>query len=438
MYPSLYHAFYDLLGVDWPALKLINSFGFFVALAFLAASAVLSSELRRKERDGLLQPEKRKHTIGLPASWSDIGFNVFMGFIFGWKIIYLIQNAGTLFQPPNRPQDFLFSSDGYWLLGIGLAVLFGGGKWYLNHRNRLSEPREEIVDYHKSEYTGNITLVAAVGGIVGAKLFHLFENPDEFMQFLEEPSIDNFLSGLTIYGGLIVGGLAVWVYSRKIKVPMPHLMDATAPGLMLAYGIGRIGCQVSGDGDWGIANPNPKPGWIPQWLWSYRYPNNVNAVRFENPLGGYAGKRIPLTDPECREPVCEGILDGQTLHVFQDYGTYLDPGVYPTPVYETAMAVAIFGILWALRKRLKVPMMMFALYLMFNGVERFFIEKIRVNNKMQLFGMEVTQAEVISTVFFLSGAILFWMLWKRRDKILEKYGRQSPSPAPQTGGATQP
>ena len=69
-------------------------------------------------------------------------------------------------------------------------------------------------------------------------------------------------------------------------MPFLRLADATAPGLLLAYGIGRIGCHVSGDGDWGIPNTLPKPGWLswaPDWIWAYAYPNNVNRVGIRIP-----------------------------------------------------------------------------------------------------------------------------------------------------------
>ena len=161
---------------------------------------------------------------------------------------------------------------------------------------------------------------------------------------------------------------------------------------MLAYGIGRLGCQVSGDGDWGIANTAPKPGWIPQWLWSYDYPNNVNAVLGPH-RGGYSG--VPITDDTC----------------FPGYCTHLVPGVFPTPLYETIMCIALFGVLWWLRKRISLPGALFALYLIMNGVERFLIEKIRVNEP---FLGRWTQAEVISLALVLIGGGALWALKKRQ------------------------
>ncbi len=280
MYPNLYFALYDLFGLDWPVLKLINSFVLLVALAFLAASKVLSSELKRKEKEGLVKGQTVKTLVGEPASVTDLIGNALMGFVFGYKFVYLFINAGELFNGQGLPQQHIFSAQGSWFWGIVLAAAFAGWRYYEGQKNKLPKPEERSTYQPAHLFTGNITLVAALGGIIGAKFFHLFENPAEFMQFFKEPSLDSFLGGLTIYGGLIIGALAVYIYSRKIKVKFIHLCDATAPGLMLAYGIGRLGCQISGDGDWGIATTE-KPGWLswlPDWAWSYNYPNNVNGV----------------------------------------------------------------------------------------------------------------------------------------------------------------
>ena len=87
-----------------------------------------------------------------------------------------------------------------------------------------------------------------------------------------------FVSGLTCYWGLICGALGVIWYTRKHKIPLLPLLDVGAPAMMLAYGVGRIGCQLSGDGDWGIVNTYPKPGWmsfLPDWMWSFNFPRNV-------------------------------------------------------------------------------------------------------------------------------------------------------------------
>jgi phosphatidylglycerol---prolipoprotein diacylglyceryl transferase len=149
--------------------------------------------------------------------------------------------------------------------------------------------------------------------------------------------------------------------------------------LMLAYGIGRLGCHFSGDGDWGIPSTSPPPpalAWLPDWFWSYDYPNNVigSGQLF---AGGFPG-----------------------------YSTHLVPPVYPTPLYESLAAFALFALLWAVRKHITRPLVMFGLYMMVNGFERFWIEKIRVNATYELFGRAVTQAEIISVLMFVGGAVL--------------------------------
>jgi len=398
MYPNLYFALEDLFGWNLPALKLINSFGFFVALAFLVAHVLLRKELSRMGQHGWFPTGKRTDWVGLPPSPLDLAIQALMGFFLGWKVLYLVIHAGTLFQGGGLPQAHLFSTEGSVFWGVMMALVLTGWRYWEVKRQALPEPKRVTSDVRPEEHVGGITAAAAIGGIAGAKLFHLLEYPEEFKAFLLNPSLNAFLGGLTIYGGLIVGGLSVYVYARRHKLNFLRLADATSPGLLLAYGIGRIGCQISGDGDWGIPNPAPKPTWLqwaPDWLWSYAYPNNVNGV-YGPRAAGYTGK---LIDP-AKHP----------WPSFEGYGTYLDPMVFPTPIYETLAATLGFAMLWAMRHRWVHPGQLFAAYLMFNGLERFWIEKIRVNVTFDLLGMDVTQAELISVLTFLAGASLwFWV-----------------------------
>jgi prolipoprotein diacylglyceryltransferase len=120
-------------------------------------------------------------------------------------------------------------------------------------------------------------------------------------------------------------------------------------------------------------------------MWSYRYPHNVNEM-----------------DPQVLIPGCEG-----------KYCNQLEFGVYPTPFYEVIACFILFLILWSLRKRFTVPGTLFGFYLMLNGFERFFIEKIRVNTRLNIFGFQPTQAEVISSLLFVAGLVI-WIVLKRR------------------------
>lgn len=228
-----------------------------------------------------------------------------------------------------------------------------------------------------AELMGTVTVLAVVLGVVGAKIFHILEN---FGDFLASPGAMLFSTGgLTFYGGFIVAGASIAWFVRSKGVSVGAFADAAAPGLLLAYGIGRIGCHLAGDGDWGImADLGSKPDWIPTWLWAETYPNNI------------LNQNIP------------------------------DPGVYPTPLYEFAMAAILFGVLWSLRRHPFLNGWLFGLYLVFSGAERLLIEQIRVNVEMEIFGIVATQAEVISVLLIAAGAAVLALLTRKRpDAVAE-------------------
>jgi phosphatidylglycerol:prolipoprotein diacylglycerol transferase len=151
-----------------------------------------------------------------------------------------------------------------------------------------------------------MSLVAALVGIVGARVFDILDNVD---RFLADPlSMILTRTGFSIYGGLCFGILAGVIFVKRRSIPVLPMLDATAPAIMLGYGIGRLGCQIAGDGDWGItANMASKPGWLPEWLWAQTYDGNIAGVIITR------------------------------------------PGVYPTPIYEIAMALGVAWVLWILR-----------------------------------------------------------------------------------------
>jgi phosphatidylglycerol---prolipoprotein diacylglyceryl transferase len=378
MYPSLYYAIKDLFGIDLPFFKMIQSFGFFVAIAFLISSYLLALEIKRKENEGLLKPSKLKTLKGAPATITDYITSAIIGFFIGYKFLFIVQHYSQFLEDT---QSFILSLQGNFLGGILGAGLFIYLKYKESENAKLDKPQWVEETVHPHELVGNITMIAAIAGIIGAKIFHNLENWDEFMA---DP-IGGLLSfsGLTMYGGLIVASISIIYYARKNNITVTHLIDAAAPALMIGYAIGRIGCQVSGDGDWGIDNLLPKPEWLswaPDWMWSYDYPHNVNGVG------------VPI--PGC----------------FNDrYCYHLVPSVFPTPFYETIMCTLLFLLLWAVRKRITTPGVLFSLYLMLNGLERFFIEKIRVNTLYHVNGFAFTQAELISSIlFFLGVAGIFY------------------------------
>lgn len=366
MFPTLGHLLSHLFGID---ITLgFPTFGLMVALAFIAAAYVLGKEMKRKETIGLFKSFTETVKEGEQPTILDFISNGIPGFVLGFKIPYIIQNSNAFLRMPS---DVLVSTDGNLAGGVIGFVLTGGWFYYQKKKKALAQPLVKQVEVHPYELVPTITVIAAVSGIVGAKIFH---NLEYFGDFLADPigSLTSF-SGLTFYGGLICGtGAVIWFAKKKGMNPLV-IADSAAPGLILAYGIGRIGCQLSGDGDWGIENPAPKPGWLswaPDWVWSFNFPNNVS------------GEGVPI-------PGCVG-----------DYCTVLPNPVYPTAFYETLMGFTIFGILWFFRKRLDKPGVMFSIYLIFNGIERFMIEQIRVNVEVW---NGFTQAEIIAVILFILG-----------------------------------
>ncbi len=433
MYPNLYYVFLDWFGVKWHGLSFLNTFGLFVALGFITAAVILSKELQRKEKQGLLSPREEMITVGKPASILEILLNGLVGFIFGFKILGLFINKPV----EVNPQDYIFSSSGNLLGGLLLGGVLAWYKWHDKNKQKLKEPENRHVRIWPHDRVGDIIILGLIFGIIGAKIFDNLENWDDFMK---DPLGRLFSpSGLTFYGGLILAAIAICWYAAKKGIRIIHLVDAAALALLLAYAVGRIGCQVSGDGDWGVFNsayvvnadgkvvvagagdyeaqlnkyksyylegavvdkgskgqdsvvyvtdrryeslekvPHKSfngPSFLPTWLFAYTYPNNVNKD----------GVRIK----DCQEEHCRA----------------LPQPVFPTPFYETIVCTLLFLLLWTVRKRIKTPGVMFGIYLILNGIERFTVELIRVNNTYKIFGLRPTQAELISASLVLAGVIL--------------------------------
>jgi len=429
MYPNLYYALNDWFGWKINAFKIFYTFGIFVALAFIISAYFLSSELKRKEKQGLLLPREETITTGEPATFLELFINGLVGFIFGYKLIGAFVASR---QQGIDLQQFIFSSQGSVIGGLLVAAVLVFLKYREKDKQKLAKPEKRTIRIWPHDRVGDIVIFALVFGIIGAKLFDNFENWDRFIQ---DP-IGNLLSpsGLTFYGGLICAATAILIYARKKGIGLLYLIDAAAPALMIAYAIGRMGCQVAGDGDWGVFNsayisdvpghsvpatpdqfqqklkenatyflngsvtdsggsttfvtdrhaetlekvPHKSfkgPDFLPSWMFAYTYPHNVNE------------DGILLPD-------CEG-----------KYCRALPQPVFPTPFYEIITCIILFLILWAIRKKIIVPGVMFCIYLIMNGIERFLVETIRVNTTYSIFGFHPTQAELISALFVILGIV---------------------------------
>jgi phosphatidylglycerol:prolipoprotein diacylglycerol transferase len=196
---------------------------------------------------------------------------------------------------------------------------------------RLRELEEPV------DWAYEITFSALLGGVIGARAYYIIQNYSRVRHDLLASLFSG--SGLVWYGGAIGGAIGVLAWMRWRDALELRMFDMCATALALGYAIGRIGCQVSGDGDYGIRSSLP---------WAMGYPHGT----------------LP-TPPGVR--------------------------VQPTPIYETVSMCLLAFLLWHLRDRVR-PGVVFALYLVGSGLERFLVEFIR-RNKEVLVGLTAPQIE---------------------------------------------
>jgi phosphatidylglycerol:prolipoprotein diacylglycerol transferase len=200
--------------------------------------------------------------------------------------------------------------------------------------------------------------ITGLAGLAGSRLYHLLESPGEFFA---NPWPQLFSTmGFAWFGAVIGGFLALWLLARRFRMPVLLMLDVASPAAALGYGIGRIGCLISGDGDYGIPTSLP---------WGMSFPNGI----------------VPTTQR-----------------------------VHPTPIYEFLISVAISWILWKVGGRASKTAsnrgMVFASYLILTGLARFLIEFIRINPR-SFFGL--TNAQTASLASILAGMILWGALHRK-------------------------
>jgi len=364
-----YPKFGDIFGIsNLP----IQTYGFFIAMAFLFGSIFLKDELKRLHVEGKLKSIKRKSENKIENI-----FNLFFSFFFGYQLIFIINGNYQKFL--ENPEIILSLHLDKSIFEI-LVCFIGGVSFtlfniFLNKRNTTIE--KDFIE--PQELIGSLLGITLISGVLGAKIFYLFET---------EISWQNLTSfgGLTFYGGLICGTLGVIIYSKLNKISIPHMADAFAPILMLSYAIGRVACHVSGDGCWGKINKFNEPFPMPDWLWKgyYKFGQSINN---------------------------EDNIDN-----FDAINNKLIEGIFPTPIYETIICLIFFGILWSIRKKIKIGGLLFSIYLILNGIERFFMEMIRVNKDL-IFNL--TQGQIIAISLFLFGITLsLYLLNNKKDAII--------------------
>ena len=197
--------------------------------------------------------------------------------------------------------------------------------------------------------------LTGLAGLAGARLYHLLETPGEF--FADPLPLLFSTMGFAWFGSVIAGFVTLILIARHYKMPWLRMLDIASPAAAIGYGIGRIGCLISGDGDYG------RPTSLP---WGMSFPNGI----------------VPTTDR-----------------------------VHPTPIYEFLASLVIFLVLWRLGERwMREPRdigKLFACYLILSGIARFFVEILRINPR-SVFGV-LTNAQTASIACVLLGIVLVAM-----------------------------
>jgi phosphatidylglycerol:prolipoprotein diacylglycerol transferase len=313
-----------------------------LALGFIVANALLTSELKRKSMN-----------VDVSVPFLQISKILYLVVVGLFVLTYTLQySLGQLLE--NAVSSAL-----HVLIAVaGLAL-----GWFLFGPVAANQPSKA----KNFDLATAITFIALVGGVLGSKLLFLLENPRDVAS--EPFGLAFSPSGLTFFGGLILVTVLLYWTSRKAGVSFLSMADATAPGLLLAYGIGRIGCHLAGDGDYGYPTTLP-------WGTDYSKGTFPPSIAFK----GF---------PEITSKFPGGIVPDTTL-------------CHPTPMYEFLICGVLFLVLWQFRKTLKPDGKIFMLYLMFAGAERFFVEFIRVNPRVIL---GLSEAQLIALALLSIGMV---------------------------------
>lgn len=224
------------------------------------------------------------------------------------------------------------------------------------------------------DLAGNITLVALIAGVVGAKLLYVLEH---WQSFLASPSLMFSAGGLSYFGGFLLATAAIWWYAGRKKLAFLTVADATVPGLMIGYGVARLGCHFAGDGDYGFPTTLP-------WGTDYSGGTMPPSEAFRN-------------FPEITSQFAGGIVPNDTL-------------CHPTPVYELILCTMFFAVMWHFRTRISVKGGMFMLYLVLAGLERFLIEFLRINPRVFA---GLTQYQLLAAGLVVAGIVGWWILSRK-------------------------
>jgi phosphatidylglycerol---prolipoprotein diacylglyceryl transferase len=228
------------------------------------------------------------------------------------------------------------------------------------------------------DYSSSVVIAAAVAGIVGSRIYAI---ADDLPTYLADPKSMIFSgSGFVFYGGMIGGILGAYLVSRWYRISFAVTADMCAPALAIGQAIGRQGCQLAGDGDWGLPSKLP---------WAMAYPRAI--------VGWNADTVLKLDD---HYRLVSGYFPGVRVH--------------PAPIYETILYLGVFAILWSMRKRSEPAGRLMYWYLLLAGFCRFMVEFVRINPRV-FHGL--SEAQLIAFAMMVLGAIALALTAKRKPIV---------------------
>ncbi|MBI3004565.1 MAG: prolipoprotein diacylglyceryl transferase [Ignavibacteriales bacterium] len=336
MYPRLF----EIGGIP------VYGYGLMLAVGFIVASSLLSAELKRKQLN-----------VDVTDSFVYFTKGLFVALVVSFLATFGFQRGlDTLLQ-------FAFGSTLHTI--VTLAVVAAG--FFLFRKQAKGS----------FDLANAVTLLALTFGVVGSKTLYVLEHLTEFSQRPFDTAFSP--GGLTFYGGFLLATLAIYLTTRKAGVPFLAVADAASPGLIIGYGIARIGCHLAGDGDYGFPTTLP---------WGTDYSR-----------GTFPPSEAFKPFPEITSQFPNGIVPDTTP-------------CHPTPVYELILCALIFWFLWSRRSKATADGKLFMMYLLFAGLERFVIEFFRINPRIAL---GLSEAQLIAVLLVAVGALGWYRLSKARD-----------------------